>query len=66
MKLSYPELEGRSGRARISSIAYAEEDAFRQTLRAGTTIFDTAAQGSELAGRVGGRTVRRQGFQLQG
>ncbi len=28
---------------RISSVAYAEEDAFRQTLRTGTTIFDTAA-----------------------
>ncbi len=27
---------------RISQIAYAEEDAFRQTLRAGTTIFDQA------------------------
>ena len=28
---------------RISQVAYAEEDAFRQTLRAGTTIFDQAA-----------------------
>ncbi len=28
---------------RISQIAYAEEDAFRHTLRAGTTIFDQAA-----------------------
>jgi alanyl-tRNA synthetase len=27
---------------RISQIAYAEEDAFRQTLRSGTTIFDQA------------------------
>ena len=27
---------------RISTIAYAEEDAFRQTLRAGTSIFDVA------------------------
>jgi len=27
---------------RISTVAYAEEDAFRQTLRAGTAIFDTA------------------------
>ena len=41
MKLSYPELE--TEWERISSIAYAEEDAFRQTLRAGTTIFETAA-----------------------
>ena len=29
---------------RISTVAYAEEDAFRQTLRAGTTIFDLAAR----------------------
>jgi alanyl-tRNA synthetase len=28
---------------RISTVAFAEEEAFRQTLRAGTTIFDTAA-----------------------
>ncbi len=28
---------------RISAVAYAEEDAFRQTLRAGTQIFDLAA-----------------------
>ncbi len=28
---------------RISTSAYAEEEAFRQTLRTGTTIFDTAA-----------------------
>ena len=41
---------------RISTVAYAEEEAFRQTLRAGTTIFDTAtaelkrAGGTELSG----------------
>ncbi len=41
---------------RISTVAYAEEDAFRQTLRAGTTIFDSAAAevkkagGTELSG----------------
>jgi alanyl-tRNA synthetase len=29
---------------RVSSVAYAEEDAFRQTLRSGTQIFDTAAR----------------------
>ncbi len=29
---------------RISTVAYAEEDAFRQTLRAGTQIFDLAAR----------------------
>jgi alanyl-tRNA synthetase len=41
---------------RISSVAYAEEDAFRQTLKAGTAIFDLAATevrqsgGNQLAG----------------
>ncbi|HEY0949714.1 alanine--tRNA ligase [Nocardioides sp.] len=41
---------------RISTVAYAEEHAFRQTLRAGTTIFDQAtaelkkAGGSQLSG----------------
>jgi alanyl-tRNA synthetase len=41
---------------RISTVAYAEEHAFRQTLRTGTTIFDTAASevrtsgGSTLSG----------------
>ena len=36
---------------RISQIAYAEEDAFRQTLRAGTTIFDQAAAEVQARGR---------------
>ena len=35
---------------RISQVAYAEEDAFRQTLRAGTTIFDLAAAEVRRAG----------------
>jgi alanyl-tRNA synthetase len=35
---------------RISQIAYAEEDAFRQTLRSGTTIFDQAAAEVKQAG----------------
>ncbi len=41
---------------RISTVAYAEEDAFRQTLKAGTQIFDTAttelkrAGGTQLSG----------------
>ncbi len=35
---------------RISAVAYAEEDAFRQTLRAGTTIFDQAAADVKRAG----------------
>ncbi len=40
MAQSYPELDGEW--PRISQIAYAEEEAFRQTLRAGTQIFDLA------------------------
>ncbi|GAB2855372.1 alanine--tRNA ligase [Nocardioides pacificus] len=41
MKLGYPELE--AGWDRIAQVAYAEEDAFRKTLLAGTQIFDQAA-----------------------
>ena len=40
MKLSYPEVDERW--QQISEVAYAEEDAFRRTLSAGTTILDTA------------------------
>ncbi len=42
MQASYPELG--TDFARISQIAYAEEDAFRRTLEAGTTILDTAVR----------------------
>ncbi|WP_166847829.1 alanine--tRNA ligase [Isoptericola sp. BMS4] len=42
MKASYPELDAEFGR--ISDVAYAEEDAFRRTLAAGTTILDTAVR----------------------
>ena len=48
MKESYPELE--TDWERISTIAYAEEDAFRQTLRTGTTIFETAASQARQLG----------------
>ena len=48
MKLSYPELE--SGWDRIAAIAYAEEDAFRATLRTGTTMFDLAASEVKSSG----------------
>ncbi|WP_026876088.1 alanine--tRNA ligase [Jiangella gansuensis] len=41
MKAAYPDLE--SDFARISSVAYGEEDAFRRTLQTGTQIFDLAA-----------------------
>jgi alanyl-tRNA synthetase len=49
MKQSYPELERDFGR--ISTIAYAEEEAFRRTLAAGTTILDTAVARARSAGR---------------
>ena len=42
MSASYPELK--SGFARISQIAYAEEDAFRRTLVQGTNILDNAVK----------------------
>jgi alanyl-tRNA synthetase len=48
MKASYPELE--TGFDRISQIAYGEEDAFRRTLAAGTTILDTAVDTTKKAG----------------
>ena len=50
MKLSYPEIE--SDWERISTIAYAEEDAFRTTLKAGTTIFDLAAGEAKQSGQT--------------
>ena len=49
MRQSYPELE--ADFARIEQVAYAEEDAFRQTLGKGTQIFDLAAQETKAAGR---------------
>ena len=48
MSPSYPEVA--TDYERISSYAYAEEEAFRATLRAGTTIFDTAAAQVRSAG----------------
>ena len=48
MKASYPELEADFGR--ISQIAYAEEDAFRRTLVAGTTILDLAVSKAKESG----------------
>jgi alanyl-tRNA synthetase len=48
MSPSYPELA--TDFARISSIAYAEEEAFRRTLSAGTTLFDTAVAQAKKAG----------------
>ncbi len=48
MKTSYPELE--ADFARISKVAYAEEEAFRQTLGKGTQLFETAAHRVKAAG----------------
>ncbi|WP_167202257.1 alanine--tRNA ligase [Actinomyces respiraculi] len=56
MRLSYPELEERW--SQIAEVAYAEEDAFRRTLAAGTTILDTAvAQAKATAATTGGKAV---------
>jgi alanyl-tRNA synthetase len=48
MAPSYPELA--TDFERISTYAYNEENAFRQTLRAGTTIFDTAVVAVQKSG----------------
>ncbi|MDQ3506127.1 MAG: alanine--tRNA ligase [Actinomycetota bacterium] len=48
MAPSYPELA--SDFERISTYAYAEEEAFRRTLVAGTTILDTAVRSAKTAG----------------
>ncbi len=48
MKESYPELE--RDFARISQVAYAEEESFRQTLDKGTQIFDLAAAKTQQRG----------------
>jgi len=60
MKASYPELE--NDFARISQVAYAEEDAFRQTLGKGTQMFDVAA--AELKGSGATILAGDQAFQL--
>src|SRR4051794_24111179 len=49
MKASYPEVERDFGR--ISQAAYGEEEAFRRTLAAGTTILDTAVKDVKSSGR---------------
>ncbi|WP_020519985.1 alanine--tRNA ligase [Catelliglobosispora koreensis] len=60
MAPSYPELAEEFDR--ISSYAYAEEEAFRATLRAGTTILDTAIADTKKAGAA---TLKGdQAFQL--
>ncbi|MEV4621981.1 alanine--tRNA ligase [Asanoa sp. NPDC049573] len=60
MAPSYPELASDFGR--IADYAYAEEEAFLSTLRAGTTILDTAVAETK---RSGGTTLSGdQAFQL--
>jgi alanyl-tRNA synthetase len=60
MAPSYPELA--SDFERISTYAYAEEEAFRSTLRTGTSIFDVAVAETK---RVGGTQLSGdQAFQL--
>src|SRR3712207_5704389 len=48
MKASYPELE--TDFARISAVAYAEEEAFRRTLTSGTALFDAAVGEAKRSG----------------
>jgi alanyl-tRNA synthetase len=60
MSPSYPEVA--SGFERISSLAYAEEEAFRHTLRAGTTMLDTAVR--ETKGQGGTSIAGDRAFQL--
>ncbi len=60
MERSYPEL--RTDWDRISQTAYAEEEAFRRTLAAGTTILDTAV--ARTKGSGGAVLAGTEAFQL--
>ncbi|MPZ25548.1 MAG: alanine--tRNA ligase [Micromonosporaceae bacterium] len=60
MSPSYPELTTDFGR--IAQYAYGEEEAFLSTLRAGTTILDTAIAQTKAAG--GARLAGDRAFQL--
>lgn len=64
MSPSYPELA--TNFERISQVAYAEEDTFRRTLAAGTTILDTAVQAAKATTVPAGSPVLTgsQAFQL--
>ncbi|WOP17998.1 alanine--tRNA ligase [Raineyella sp. LH-20] len=50
MTVSWPEVG--ANWARISDVAYAEEDTFRRTLTSGTQIFDVAVQKAKDAGEA--------------
>ena len=60
MSPSYPEVE--ADFERISTYAYAEEEAFLHTLRSGTTIFDTAVSEAKSSGAS--RLSGEKAFQL--
>ncbi len=60
MKASYPEIEKEW--ERVSTNAYAEEDAFRRTLTQGTQIFETAVAKAKDAGAT--TLAGDQAFQL--
>jgi alanyl-tRNA synthetase len=60
MRNSYPELDTEF--ARISQIAAAEEESFRTTLTAGTTILDTAVRRAKASGTA--VLTGSQAFQL--
>jgi alanyl-tRNA synthetase len=60
MARSYPELDAEW--ERISAVAYAEEEAFGRTLRAGLQIFDLAA--AEVKASGGNRLSGAQAFKL--
>ncbi|PRZ40631.1 alanyl-tRNA synthetase [Antricoccus suffuscus] len=60
MKSSYAEVD--TDYERISDYAYAEEEQFASTLRAGTTIFDTAVADTKRAG--GSQVSGDKAFQL--
>ncbi len=63
MKASYPELE--RDFTRISQVAYAEEEAFRRTLSAGTTILDVAvSEAKSQAGSAAPLLTGDKAFQL--
>ncbi|QGF24524.1 alanine--tRNA ligase [Raineyella fluvialis] len=49
MKVSWPDVA--TNWARISDVAYAEEDTFRRTLTAGTQIFDVAVRRTKESGQ---------------
>ncbi len=62
MSQSYPQL--RTDFERISQVAYAEEEAFRRTLAAGTTILDTAVAKVKAQNGSGRRLSGEQAFTL--